>query len=127
MVAGRKAGYPGSQGRVAELVDAQASEACGSNPVEVQVLSRPPRRLKMKYFVYILECADKSLYTGITLDLKRRLTEHLDGSSKYTRSKLPVKLVYSEVAEDRVEAAKKEREIKSWSRAGKLELIRSSR
>ena len=112
---------------MAELVDAQASEACGSNPVEVQVLSRPPLiKTKVQYFVYILECADNSLYTGITLDLQRRVKEHLEGSSKYTRSKLPVKLVYTEYADNRIQASKRELEIKSWSRIKKLKLITSS-
>jgi len=92
----------------------------------------------MKYFVYILECDDNSLYTGITTDLKRRVVEHSNGSSKYTRSKLPhsngsskytrsklpAKLVYSEEAENRTDAAKREREIKGWSRVKKLELVK---
>jgi putative endonuclease len=78
------------------------------------------------YFVYILECSDKSLYTGITLNLNNRIKGHFNGSSKYTRSKLPVKLVYFEESNDKIEAAKREREIKSWSRKKKLTLVNSS-
>ena len=77
----------------------------------------------MKYFVYILECEDKSLYTGITWNLEKRIKEHFKGASKYTRSKLPVKLVYFETSQDKIKAAQREREIKGWSRKKKLELI----
>jgi putative endonuclease len=77
----------------------------------------------VKYFVYILECKDKSLYTGITRNLENRVKEHFKGSSKYTRSKLPVKLVYFEESKDKIEAAKREYEIKNWSRKKKLELV----
>src|SRR3989344_426613 len=79
----------------------------------------------MKYFVYILECRDKSLYTGITWNLSKRVKEHFNGTSKYTRRKLPVKLVYFEKSIDKISAAKREREIKGWSRTKKLELIES--
>lgn len=106
---------------MAELVDAQRSERCESNLVEVRVLSAAPPT--MKYFVYILECRDKSLYTGIALNLNKRIKEHFKGTSKYTRSKLPVKLVYFESQKDKVDAAKREWEIKGWSRKKKLELV----
>ena len=81
----------------------------------------------MKYFVYILECSDNSLYTGIALNLKKRMEAHFKGASKYTRSRLPVKIVHSEIVEDKIESAKREREIKSWPRKKKLELIKSLR
>ena len=77
----------------------------------------------MLYFVYILECSDLSLYTGITWNLDKRIKEHFKGASKYTRSKLPVKLVYFEKCNDKIDAAKREREIKGWSREKKLNLI----
>ena len=77
----------------------------------------------MLYFVYILECSDLSLYTGITWNLDKRIKEHFKGASKYTRSKLPVKLVYFEKCNDKIGAAKREREIKGWSREKKLNLI----
>ena len=81
----------------------------------------------MKYFVYILECCDGPLYTGITWNLSKRIKEHFNGTSKYTRNKLPVKLVYFEKCNDKIDAAKREREIKGWSRQKKLNLISSRR
>ncbi len=80
------------------------------------------------YYLYILECADGTLYTGITTDLERRVEEH-NGSekgAKYTRTRRPVKLCYSEVYEDRSSASKREREVKKMSRAQKLRLIEES-
>jgi len=77
------------------------------------------------YFVYILECGDRSLYTGITTDLARRLTQHKSGlASHYTSSKKAKKFVYSEKHKDRSSALKREAEIKSWHRTKKLTLIR---
>lgn len=75
--------------------------------------------------VYILECADSSLYTGITTDLQSRLASHNDGSgAKYTRGRLPVRTVYAESAADRGSALRRELEIKGLSRTAKLELIK---
>jgi putative endonuclease len=76
------------------------------------------------YFVYILECADKSLYTGITTDLKRRLSEHQSGKGgHYTRSRKAVRMVYTEKKRNRSTASKREAEIKGFSRSEKLRLI----
>jgi putative endonuclease len=79
----------------------------------------------VSYFVYILECADKTLYTGITTDVQKRLLEHneSDKGAKYTRVRRPVKLVYTEDAIDRSMASKREYAIKKFTRAKKLELI----
>jgi putative endonuclease len=80
------------------------------------------------YFVYIIECADASLYTGITTNLTRRLTEHKNGiGSQYTRSHGAVKIVYSEKRSTRSLALKREAEIKSWPRAKKITLIQSKK
>ncbi|MFT7860682.1 MAG: GIY-YIG nuclease family protein [Sulfurimonas sp.] len=78
-----------------------------------------------KWKVYILECSDGSLYTGITTDLEKRVEEHNSSSkgAKYTRVRRPVKLVYHENRADRVDASKREYTIKQMSRAEKLELI----
>lgn len=77
------------------------------------------------YFVYILECADKSLYTGITTDLSRRLEEHKSGAGgRYTRAKEAVRIAYSEKHADRSSASKREAEIKSWRRERKLALCK---
>jgi putative endonuclease len=74
--------------------------------------------------VYILECGDGSLYTGWTNDIEKRLKSHNAGKGgKYTRSRLPVRLVYSERAVDRGQALRREAEIKRLDRPGKLKLI----
>ena len=76
------------------------------------------------YLVYILECGDKSLYTGITTDLKRRFAEHKAGEGgHYTSAKGVVKIVYTEQHPDRSSASKREAEIKSWPRKKKLSLL----
>lgn len=78
----------------------------------------------MNWFLYIVECRDKTLYTGITTDLKRRVTQHNSKKgAKSLKGKLPVKLVYNESFENQIEASKREREIKSWKRKYKLLLI----
>lgn len=79
----------------------------------------------MKHYVYILKCADKNLYTGYALDLKRRVKEHneTDLGAKYTRGRRPVKLVYYEKFKTRSEAQKREAEIKKLSRKRKLLLF----
>lgn len=78
------------------------------------------------YYVYILECNDKTLYTGITNDLKRRLEMHNKKiASKYTRSRTPVKIVYYEEAENKSAALKRELAIKALSKTNKLKLINS--
>lgn len=78
------------------------------------------------YFVYLLECKDGSLYTGITTDLKRRLQEHKSGTGgHYTRAKTAVRMAYTEKHKNRSAASKREAEIKSWRREKKLSLILS--
>lgn len=76
------------------------------------------------YFVYIIECKDKSLYTGITNDLVRRFDEHKSGKGgHYTSAKKVVKIVFTEEHPNRSSALKRECEIKGWTRKKKLELI----
>lgn len=77
-----------------------------------------------EYFVYILECKDKSLYTGYTTDPRRRLYEHNEGKgAKYTRSRRPVKMVYLEKFSSLSQALKREYSIKQLDRNKKLLLI----
>lgn len=77
--------------------------------------------------VYMLRCCDGSLYTGWTSDIERRVKAHSSGKgSKYTRSHLPVELVYHEECESRQEAMKKEAAIKKLSRDEKLKLIKNA-
>ncbi len=75
--------------------------------------------------VYIVECADGSLYTGITTDLKRRLEEHNSSKlgAKYTQGRRPVKFVYSCEFENKALASKEEYRIKKLSKKEKIELI----
>ena len=75
------------------------------------------------YYVYILECKNGSLYTGITTDVTRRFNEHKTGvGARYTRSQKVEKVVYTEKHPNRSSASKREAEIKSWSRDKKLHL-----
>jgi putative endonuclease len=78
-------------------------------------------------FVYILECSDKTLYSGWTNNMEKRLQEHNEGKggAKYTRGRRPVRLVYREPCPTKSDALKREREIKKLSRAQKLLLIKS--
>ena len=81
------------------------------------------RARKLNY-VYLLCCSDNTLYCGWTTDLKARLDAHNSGSgAKYTRSRLPVKLVYYEEYEDKKTALSREWHMKRMSRAEKLKLI----
>lgn len=79
-----------------------------------------------EWFVYIVECADKTLYTGITTDMERRINEHNSSSkgAKYTKTRRPVTMVYFESVPDRTSASKREAAIKKLSRKEKMELIR---
>jgi putative endonuclease len=80
----------------------------------------------MKWYMYIVRCADESLYTGITLNIKRRIKEHNSDNrlgAKSLRYRRPVVLVYFEKFETQTEAAVRERSIKSWTRKHKLKLI----
>lgn len=81
----------------------------------------------MPYFVYLVQCADQSLYCGYTKDLQRRVDEHNDSKkgSKYTRAKRPVQLVYSEEYATLSEALKREYQIKQLSSQAKQALIQS--
>lgn len=76
------------------------------------------------YYVYILECENGSLYTGITTDVDRRFKEHTSGvGGHYTRAQKIKRVVYTEKHPDRSSASKREAEIKSWRREKKLMLF----
>ena len=76
------------------------------------------------WIVYILQCADRTLYTGITNDLAHRIKEHENGTgAKYTRGRAPFKLLYTETQPSRSQALKREARIKSFDRAAKLRLV----
>jgi putative endonuclease len=80
----------------------------------------------VSWWVYILRCADDSLYTGITTDLERRLAQHngeRPGGARYTQARRPVELVWAEEQDDRSRAARREAQIKALKRDEKLTLI----
>lgn len=79
------------------------------------------------YYLYILQCSDKSLYTGITTDVKRRFEEHkLGKGGHYTSAHGAVKMLYTEEHKNRSGASKREAEIKKWTRKQKLEFIKNN-
>lgn len=82
----------------------------------------------MTYYVYILECADKTLYIGTTNDLEKRLHKHNHAKSgaKYTRARRPVVMRYSERKRNLSNALKREAALKRLSRSQKIELIRNT-
>ena len=94
--------------------------------VKTKMLDGVVHKVPFMYFLYIIECSDKSLYTGITNNLERRFNEHKNGKGgHYTSAKGAVKIVYTEEHKDRSSALKRESQIKSWTRKKKLNLILS--
>lgn len=94
----------------------------------IQTVEKPSAadRAEAPWFVYILRCADGTLYTGIATDVTRRVAEHNAGAprgARYTRGRLPVILAHAEAVGGRAEASRREREIKLLPRAAKLALI----
>ena len=80
--------------------------------------------MEEKWYLYILQCKDNTLYTGITTDVPRRLEAHRSGKgAKYTRGRAPLELVYQEYCGTHSEALKRELEIKAMSRSIKEDLI----
>lgn len=76
------------------------------------------------WFVYIVRCRDGSLYTGIALDVEKRLKTHSSGKgSRYIRSKLPIQLIYQELVTNKSLALKREAEIKNWSHREKQDFL----
>ena len=79
------------------------------------------------WHLYILRCADDTLYTGITTDVEKRLEQHRSGKgAKYTRARRPVRLVYFEEFASKEEAMRREWRLKQMSRARKEQLIREA-
>ena len=87
------------------------------------------REWAVTWYVYIVECSDKTYYTGTTGNIEKRLQEHNSSKAgaKYTRSRRPVKLVYVEPCATHTMALKREAEIKKLSRAQKVLLVSTSR
>jgi putative endonuclease len=88
----------------------------------------PELQPKDDWLVYLARCADGSLYTGITNDLEARLAAHNSGKgAAYTRGRLPIVMVFTEMAGTRSAALRREAEIKSLSRPEKLRLVRNKK
>lgn len=99
-----------------QVVKTQA--ACRTEPVEVLLIMK-------QMFAYILECSDKSYYTGVTNDVERRVAEHNEGTDKesYTFKRRPVKLLFHTVFNDPLQAIQFEKQLKGWSRKKKEAII----
>ncbi len=81
-----------------------------------------------KWYVYMVRCTDNSLYTGITIDVEKRIAAHnLGKGAKYTRSRSPIKLLRVEACSNESQARKREAEVKSWSKLKKEKLIKSTK
>jgi putative endonuclease len=79
----------------------------------------------LMYYVYLLECDDGSIYTGISTDVERRFSEHVKGKGgHFTSSRQIIKILYTEEHPNRSSALKREAQIKGWRREKKLNLIR---
>ena len=77
-------------------------------------------------YMYILECSDRSLYVGSTRNLEHRLAQHGDGEGAlYTRTRLPVRLLYFEWFDHVADAYRREKQIQGWSRSKRLALVKS--
>jgi predicted GIY-YIG superfamily endonuclease len=91
----------------------------------------PPAKKRRKkaaaWLLYVLKCRDNTLYTGITIDVSRRVQQHNSGTaSRYTRSRLPVMLIFSEPCRSRSQALKKEYAMKRLTRKKKEEYLRDN-
>ena len=85
---------------------------------------RTSKKRAEKWFVYILGCSDQSLYTGITNNLERRFKTHSEGKgARYTRTRLPLEMVYQETCKNRTEALIRECAVKALPKAKKINLI----
>ena len=84
--------------------------------------------MKAPWYLYVVECNDMTLYTGVTMDTDRRIREHNQSNrgAKYTRARRPVKLVYKRRYDTKSEALKAEHEFKRLMRTTKLEIIENS-
>ncbi len=80
---------------------------------------------KTNWYLYMVRCADDTIYTGISIDVSARVTKHNSGrGAKYTSTRLPVRLIYSESQPDRISAMKREVQVKRWSRKMKEDLVK---
>lgn len=89
-------------------------------------MTSTPSTMDTKAYLYVVECADGSLYTGYTTDVERRIATHNKGKgAKYTRSRLPVRLLMSQTFPSKQEAQKAEAAFKKLTRSQKLQQIQN--
>lgn len=80
-------------------------------------------KIKSNWHLYLVRCADDTIYTGISIDVEARIDKHNSGrGAKYTSTRLPVRLIYSESQPNRISAMKREIEVKKWGRKRKENL-----
>ena len=92
--------------------------------MEEKEIAAPRKHRKEKWVLYILKCADLSLYTGITKDIERRFRMHSEGkAARYTRTRRPLEVVYQETCRSRTEALTRECFVKALPKVKKLALI----
>jgi putative endonuclease len=112
-----------AEGCLRRLKVAKAAEAPEAPKAPLKAILKP--EIMGKGYMYILECADGSYYTGSTRDLDKRLAEHQAGTgAKYTKARLPVKLVYYEEFDRIDEAFYREKQVQGWDRKKKEALIK---
>ena len=96
----------------------------------MQKMVNKATKSKERYYVYLVRCADDSLYCGLTTDLERRMEAHnglIPGGAKYTRGRRPVELVYFESFHNKQDAQRREYAIKQMTKTKKLRLIEGSK
>jgi putative endonuclease len=82
----------------------------------------------MSFYFYLARCNDNSLYSGSCKDVKAREKKHNDGTgAKYTRARRPIEIIYFERLDNRSEAAKREYEVKQWTKAKKEDLVKNKK
>ncbi len=88
-------------------------------------MSTIPKQLTKRWFLYVVQCSDGTLYTGVTTNIERRIREHNESprGAKYTRGRRPVTLVYSVSCKDQMHALREEYRFKSLPRKEKLKII----
>lgn len=96
----------------------------------MQKMANKATKSKERYYVYLVRCADNSLYCGWTIDIERRMEAHnglISGGAKYTRGRRPVTLVYSESFHNKQDAQRREYAIKQMTKTKKLQLIEGAK
>lgn len=113
-----------AEGRVEpEWVEGCSESRRNINHIPQKSCIHVPQDYQSMYYLYILRCQRGKLYTGITSDIQRRFKEHRRKKAHFTSYNLPEEVIYTETFPDRKQAAKRERQLKRWTRAKKMALI----